>query len=67
MTLGLLLNIAIAAEPPTTAVIGTPPQAAWAQLSAQQKVILAPLAKEWDSLENIRKKKGWPLPNVTQP
>ena len=57
LTLGLLLNIAIAAEPPTTAVIGTPPQAAWAQLSAQQKVILAPLAKEWDSLENIRKKK----------
>ena len=57
MTLGLLLNIAIAAEPPATAVIGTPPQPAWVQLSAQQKIILAPLAKEWDSLENIRKKK----------
>lgn len=57
MTLGLLLNIAIAAEPPTTAVIGTPPQPAWAQLNTQQKAILAPLAKDWDSLENIRKKK----------
>lgn len=57
LTLGLLLNIAIAAEPPTTAVIGTPPQPAWAQLSTQQKAILAPLAKDWDSLENIRKKK----------
>lgn len=57
MTLSLLLNIAIAAEPPTTAVIGTPPQPAWAQLSTQQKAILAPLAKDWDNLENIRKKK----------
>lgn len=57
MTLGLLLNIAIAAEPPTTAVIGTPPQPSWGQLSTQQKAILAPLAKDWDSLENIRKKK----------
>lgn len=27
------------------------------QLSAQQKTILAPLAKDWDKMENIRKKK----------
>jgi len=57
LTFSLFLNIATAAEPPATAVIGTPPQPAWVQLSAQQKIILAPLAKEWDSLENIRKKK----------
>lgn len=53
----LSLNISIAAEPPTTVVIGTPPQPGWNQLNAQQRNILSPLAKDWDHLENIRKKK----------
>ena len=53
----LALSTSIAAEPPTTAVIGTPPQAVWSQLNAQQKTILAPLAGEWDKMENIRRKK----------
>ncbi len=57
MILALSLNFSIAAEPPTTAVIGTPPQPAWSQLGAQLKGILAPLSKDWDSMENIRKKK----------
>lgn len=47
----------MAAEPPATAIIGTPPQPAWSQLNSQQKSVLSPLAKEWDNLENIRKKK----------
>lgn len=51
------LNISIAAGAPTTAVIGTPPQPGWSSLSVQQKEILAPLAKDWDNLENIPKKK----------
>jgi len=51
------ITAAIASEPPTTAIIGTPPQPAWIQLNTQQKDILAPLAKDWDSMENIRKKK----------
>lgn len=55
--LALSLNISASAEPPTTAVIGTPPQPAWNQLSVQQKSTLAPLSKEWDGMENIRKKK----------
>lgn len=55
--LALSLSVAIAAEPPTTVVIGTPPQPAWQQLSAQQKLTLAPLAKDWDSMENLRKRK----------
>lgn len=56
--LALALNITHAvAEPPTTAVIGTPPQPAWQQLTPQQKTILAPLAKNWDKLENISKRK----------
>lgn len=53
----LALSTSIATEPPTTAVIGTPPQAVWSQLNAQQKTILAPLAGEWDKMENIRRKK----------
>lgn len=56
--LALALGVAeAAAEPPPTAVIGTPPQPAWQQLSPQQKTILAPLAKDWDKMENIRKRK----------
>lgn len=55
--LAAALNTAIAAEPPTTVVIGTPPQPGWNQLNGQQRNILAPLAKDWDSLANIRKKK----------
>jgi hypothetical protein len=45
------------ADPPTTVIIGTPPQPGWSLLSTQQKIILAPLAKDWDSMENIRRKK----------
>jgi len=55
--LSLLLANALAAEPPTTAVIGTPPQPGWNSLSTQQKIILGPLAGEWDKMENIRRKK----------
>jgi hypothetical protein len=53
----LALTASVAAAPPTTAVLGTPPQPDWVQLSALQKIILAPLVKDWDKMENIRKKK----------
>ena len=55
--LSLALSGALAAEPPTTAFIGTPPQPGWSLLSTQQQVILAPLAADWDKLDNIRRKK----------
>lgn len=58
IVLGLALASAVAtAEPPATAIIGTPPQPGWSFLSAQQKAILAPLAVEWDKMDNIRRKK----------
>lgn len=57
LILSLALNLTFAAEPPTTAIIGTPPQPGWSQLNGQQRNILAPLAKDWDGMENIRKKK----------
>lgn len=53
----LALATSIAAEPPTTAVIGTPPQPGWNLLSTQQKSILTPLSSEWDKMDNIRRKK----------
>lgn len=58
---GIILTLALAAplaaQPPTTAVIGTPPQPGWSLLSAQQKAILTPLAAEWDKLDHVRRKK----------
>lgn len=56
MILGLALAAAAIAAPPTTAVIGTPPQPVWHALGAQQQAILAPLASEWDALDNIGRK-----------
>lgn len=45
------------AEPPTTAIIGTPPQPTWTQLNPQQQSILAPLSHDWDNMENLRRRK----------
>lgn len=55
--LGLAISCTTLAGPPTTAIIGTPPQPAWSQLTPQQKTILAPLSSDWDNMENIRRKK----------
>lgn len=55
--LSFALSTTVPATPPTSAIIGTPPQPAWPQLSPQQKNILAPLARDWDQLESIHKKK----------
>jgi hypothetical protein len=38
-------------------VIATPPQPTWAALSQEQQTILAPLAPEWNAMENYRRKK----------
>jgi len=53
----LALAAPLAAEPPTSAVIGTPPQPSWSQLNPQQQNILSPLSVEWNKMENIRRKK----------
>src|SRR4030095_5762271 len=45
------------ADTPTSTVIGTPPQPAWTQLTAEQRTILAPLGTQWDKMENFRRKK----------
>jgi len=38
-------------------LIATPPQPKWSELTVQQKIILAPLSDDWDSLEYYRQKK----------
>lgn len=57
MILGLTLAGPLAAQPSTTVVIGTPPQPGWSLLNGQQKSVLAPLASQWDELDNIRRRK----------
>ena len=42
---------------PSPSLIATPPQPAWRELTVQQKIVLAPLSDDWDSLEYYRQKK----------
>ena len=44
------------AETTSPALVVTPPQPKWSELTVQQKIILAPLADDWDSLEYFRQK-----------
>ena len=57
LTLLLALSLPAQAQVPATAVIGTPPQPGWSQLTAPQKAVLAPLARDWDGLDNIQRRK----------
>ena len=45
------------ADMPSASAIVTPPQPQWTELTVEQRVILAPLADEWDALEFNRRKK----------
>ncbi|MQY51689.1 DUF3106 domain-containing protein [Rhodocyclus tenuis] len=38
-------------------IIATPPQPTWNELAFQQQSVLAPLASDWDKMENYRRKK----------
>jgi len=59
---GLILAIVLGllfpawANAPTSAVVATPPQPLWYELSAAQQTILAPLKKDWDDMEAYRRK-----------
>lgn len=56
---GLILGVALwLASPLGHAVIAPPlPQPTWAELSGEQKLVLAPLAAEWDKMDGFRRKK----------
>lgn len=55
LPLGVPVTAAAATLPPSALLVA--PQPKWKELSAEQKRVLAPLAKEWDSMENYRRKK----------
>lgn len=57
LALCLTLACPVRAEPPASALIATPPQPSWTQLTGEQRSILAPLAGEWDRMEHFRRKK----------
>lgn len=44
------------AATPSPSLIATPPQPKWSELSVEQKIVLAPLSDDWDSLEYYRQK-----------
>ena len=59
--IGLIAGILIAstgwAAPSSPSMIATPPQPKWSELNIKQKIVLAPLSDDWDSLEFFRQKK----------
>ncbi len=59
LTIVALVALVFALTLPAGAVVVVPPlkQPKWAELSPQQREVLAPLSVEWDKLESFRKKK----------
>ena len=57
LILALGLAAPTLATPPSPAVVATPPQPSWNGLNREQQAALAPLAGEWDRMENYRRKK----------
>ena len=45
------------AAPSSPALMATPPQPKWSDLSIPQRIVLAPLSDDWDAMENYRQKK----------
>lgn len=45
------------AAPSSPSLIATTPQPKWSELTVKQKIVLAPLSDDWDSLEYYRQKK----------
>ncbi len=45
------------AETPSPSLIATPSQPMWSELTVKQKIVLAPLSDDWDSMEYFRQKK----------
>ena len=52
-----LLFTSVWAETASPSLVVTPPQPKWSELTVRQKIVLAPLADDWDSLEYFRQKK----------
>ncbi|MES2771058.1 MAG: DUF3106 domain-containing protein [Pseudomonadota bacterium] len=55
--LGGLVSTPLCAAMQTPTLVAIPPQPNWGALTAQQRLILAPLASDWDSLPAYSRKK----------
>lgn len=55
--IGILISIPAGAAPSNPALMATPPQPKWSELTVPQKIVLAPLSDDWDAMENYRQKK----------
>ena len=53
----LIMAIPGWAAPSSPALMATPPQPKWSDLSIPQRIVLAPLSDDWDAMENYRQKK----------
>ncbi len=54
---GVILSTSGWTATSSPSLIATPPQPKWSELTVQQKIVLAPLSDDWDSLEYFRQKK----------
>lgn len=54
--LSVLSSTAWAAKSVSPSLAATPPQPNWSELTVKQKIVLAPLSDDWDSLEYFRQK-----------
>lgn len=55
--LASLLALPVSAEVSGPSAIVTPAQPQWTELTVEQRIVLAPLSDDWDSLESNRQKK----------
>jgi hypothetical protein len=62
---GLILALSLLS--PAGAVVPELRQPSWAELSQEQKQILAPLSRDWDKMEPSAKRNGWASPSATLP
>ena len=53
---GMFLALPGRAAPTDPALMATPPQPSWQELTVAQKIILAPLSDDWDAMEFYRRK-----------
>ena len=56
-TIGSCAPISAWAAAPIPSLMATAPQPSWSELTVEQKIVLAPLSDDWDSLESYRQKK----------
>lgn len=63
VALSIFLTVTGWAATPSPSLIATASQPMWSELTVPQKIILAPLSDDWDSMESYRQKKWLGIAN----